>query len=341
MTMRAHSRTASITAWRVRVALLFWLLLAAGGLLGVATAFAQSGSVMIDDPDNLLADRTAVEAAAERLAAEGADVVVVAVEDAGAGPADAQAYLDNRLDQLGVASDARSLRGNQIVFYVAPRPGFDGIYYVPRWKQALDPVYRTIGAEQMRPRFTSGDFGGGMIAGIDAVRTTINPPASPLPWVVGGVLAVGAASAVAAPVLRKRRAADEALASARKRMEQARAAAGVALADLGRNVNEAREKAQFDRVSYSPHDVARLAQLQQEGETQFADAQAAFDAAEEAQIAEARPTAEHYDAVAARFAHAQQLAAETGQMIGQVEQLRADLDRGTGRDPLATQRLHQ
>jgi hypothetical protein len=158
---------------------------------------------------------------------------------------------------------------------------------------------------------------------------------------VGGVLAVGAAGAVVAPALRKRRAAGEALASARKRMEQARAAAGVALADLGRNVNEAREKAQFDRVSYSPHDVARLAQLQQEGETQFADAQAAFDAAEEAQIAEARPTAEHYDAVAARFAHAQQLAAETGQMIARVEQLRADLDRGSSRDPLATQRLHQ
>jgi hypothetical protein len=309
-------------------------------VLLVTPVAAQGGSVLIDDPDTLIADRAAVETAANRLVAEGVDVVMVVVENAGTTPADAQMYLDNRLDQLGVANNSKTLRGNQIVFYVAPTPGFDGIYYVSQFKAKLDPVYRTVIAEQMRPRFTQGDFGGGMIAGIDAIRTTLNPPASPLPWVVGGAVAVGVAGAAAVPALRKRRAAGETLASTRTRMEQARGAAGVALADLGREVNDARDKAKFDKVSYRPDDVVRLSQLQAEAESRFAQAQAAFDAAEEAQIAESQPAAEHYDVVASKFAQAQTLATEAAEMMAEVDMLRAELDRKNGADPPAMHGLN-
>lgn len=334
-------RTALLIGRILTLCGLCWLLLIGAGLVWAAPAYAQSGSVQIDDPDNLLGDRAVVETAANNLAAEGADVVVVVARDAGLTPDDAQTFLDDRLSQSGLADNSSTLRGNQIVFYVALQPGYNGIYYVSGYKSALDSVYQKIVSEQMQPLFTQDNVAGGMVAGIDAVRTTLNPPASPVPWVIGGAVAVGVAGAAAAPALRKRRATGEALVSARKRTEQARAEAGVALADLGRRFDDARDKAKFDKVSYGPNDVARLAQLQQEAETQFAQAQAAFDAAEEAQIAESKPTAEHADATAGMFAHARTLVGEVTGLLSQVEALRADLDRTTGTDPRATQRLNQ
>lgn len=338
--MRRPAQTTGLIGRLLGLCGLCWLLVFGAGLIQVTPAYAQSGSVTVDDPDNLLSDRAEVEAAAQRLADEGADVVVLLVDDAGVTPQEAQSYLDQRLDQLDLAPNSKSLRGDQIVFYVAPNPGFNGIYYVSRYQPLLGSVYERIVAEQMQPLFTQGNFSGGMAAGIDAVRTTINPPASPIPWVIGGVVAVGIAGAAAVPALRRRQAMGEALADARKRMEQARAAAGVALADLGRRFDDAREKAKFDKVSYSPNDVTRLAQLQQEAETQFAQAQALFDAAEEDQIAEGTPNAQHYDAITSKFTQVQHQAATITQSIAQVEMLRSDLDRN-GSDPRSTQRLNQ
>ncbi len=297
--------------------------------LATSPVSAQAGNVQIDDPDGLFVDQGAVQAAAERLAGEGVDVVVIAVANAGADDAAAEQYLDERLAELGLADNSGSLRGNQIVFFVAPEPGFDGIYFVGRYRAQLEPVYRRIQSEQSRPRFTAGDLGGGVVAAINAVRTTLNPPTSPVTWVVGGVVVAGVASAVAVPALRKRRQSSETLASARRRMEEGREAAGVALADIGRRVTIAREKAQYDQLSYSPEDTQQIRQIQQQGEAEFGQAQAAFDAAEEAQIAQAQPTPEHYLSIAAQFDEARRLAEGAAQAINDAEQRRAALDQAT------------
>ncbi len=297
--------------------------------LATSPVWAQAGSVQMDDPDGLFTEQGAVQAAAERLAGEGVDVVVIAVRNAGADPAAAEQYLDDRLAELGLADNSRSLRGNQIVFFVAPEPEFDGIYFVGRYRAQLEPVYRQIQSEQSRPRFTTGDIGGGIIAAIDAVRTTLNPPTSPVTWVVGGVVAAGVAGAVAVPALRKRRQSSETLASARRRMEEARQAAGVAIADIGRRVTIAREKAQYDQLSYTPEDTQQIRQIQQRGEAEFGQAQAAFDAAEEAQIAQAQPTPEHYVSIATQFDEARRLAEGAAQAISDAEQRRAALDQAT------------
>lgn len=304
-----------------------WLMMFA--VLAVSPVSAQAGSVQIDDPDGILTERGAVQAAAERLAGEGVDVAVVAVANAGADDAAAEQYLDGRLAELGLADNSRSLRGNQVVFFVAPEPGFDGIYFVGRYRDQLESVYRRIQSEQSRPRFTAGDLGGGMVAAIDAVRTTLNPPTSPVTWVVGGVVAAGVASAVAVPALRKRRQSGATLASARRRMEEAREATGVALADIGRRVTIAREKAQYDQLSYTPEDTEQIRQIQQQGEAEFGQAQAAFGAAEEAQIAQAQPTPEHFLSIAAQFDEARCLAEGAAQAINDAEQRRAALDQAT------------
>src|SRR5919199_1586553 len=198
-----------------------WLVAVLLCLLTALPAFAQSGRVLIDDPDGLFRDRSAVQAAADRLAGEGVDVVVVGVRNAGPNAAAAQSYIDNRLQQLGVAQSTRALRGNQIVFYVAPQPGFDGLYFVSRYKDKLQPAYQQIARQQMRPRFTQGDYIGGMVAGIDAVRTTLNPPTSPVVWIGAGVVALIVIVAVARPMLQQRKAAADALSSARSRADEA------------------------------------------------------------------------------------------------------------------------
>src|SRR3954453_20275531 len=124
----------------------------------VVPALAQTGQAVIDDPDHLLGDGSAVRSAAQQLVAKGPDVVVIAAHDAGSTADDAQSYLDNRLKTLGLAENSRTLRGNQIVFYVAPKPGFDGIYFVARYKDKLQPVYQRIQADSMRPSYTRGDL---------------------------------------------------------------------------------------------------------------------------------------------------------------------------------------
>ena len=315
---------------------MFWLL----------PAFAQSGSVRIVDPDGLFGDGAVVEAAARRLADEGAEVVVLGARNAGADPEDAQRYLDQQLAELDIAPSSSALRGNQIVFFVAPQPGFSGIYYVSRYNEKLSrrneqsqPVYEQIMQQQMQPQFTRGALATGMAAGIDAVRTTLNPPTSPVVWIGGAALAVAGAGAVAVPALRKRRTALEALTAARQRMDEARQAAGVAIADLGRRVHVAQEKAQYDTISYAPAEVAHISADQRRGEQLFGAAQATFDAAEEGRTALEKPAAADYDRLAEQYVEAERLAQEAAEPIERAEQVRARLDRAASSSRGAASRL--
>ena len=313
-----------------------WLVAVSLCLFTALPAFAQSGRVLIDDPDGLFRDRAAVQAAADRLAGEGVDVVVVGVRNAGP---NAQNYIDNRLQELPVAQNTRALQGNQIVFYVAPQPGFDGLYFVSRYKDKLQPAYQQITRQQMRPRFTQEDYSGGMVAGIDAVRTTLNPPTSPVVWIGAGAVALFVIASVARPVLRQRKAAADALTSARSRMDEARRAAGVALADLGRHVTAAQEKAPYDKLSYSAADAARIGDLQTRGESLFTEAQSAFDSAEQVRSEASRPSAADYEALAQKYLDIQRLAGEAIRPIEEAEQMRATLDAAGAPSTGQTQRL--
>src|SRR5919202_166954 len=287
----------------------------------------------------IFVDGLAVHSAANRLASEGADVVVVGVRNAGSNATAAQSYIDNQLRKLGVAQSTRALQGNEIVFFVAPQPGYDGIYFVSRYRDKLSPAYQQISRQQMRPRFTQGDYIGGMVAGIDAVRTTLNPPTSPVVWIGAGAVALIVIVAVARPMLQQRKAAADALSSARSRVEDARRAAGVALADLGRRVTAAREKAPYDKLSYSATDAARIAELQTRGETLFTEAQSAFDSAEQARTEASSPSAADYEALAQKFLDVQRLAGEAARPIEEAEQTRATLDAAGAPSTGPTQHL--
>lgn len=305
-----------------------WSMIAGLWLLLALPALAQTGSVRVEDPDNLLSGQAdAVRQAAEQLAAEGAQVIVVAAgQSAGSTEADAFGYLDRFLNSNNIAPSRTQLQPNQIVFYVPTFARLTALFYGQRWIEQLDPVQDRIRNQEMTPRFADGDIAGGLLAGINGVRTTINPPTPTGVYVIGGALAATAAGAAAVPALRKRRASADALAQARERWEQARRAAGAAIADLGQLVEQAQEKAQYDRVSYSPADVERLQEVQGRGLQVFQEAQAVFDAAEEQQTAKPTLTANDYAAIVPQYGRAQELAQQAAELIREAETLRSRLD---------------
>lgn len=297
-------------------------------LLLVQPVLAQTAGVRVIDPAGVLGAQTdAVQQAAQRLANEGAQVIViVAGSSAGTAAASADQYLDTVLRQNNLARGYGQLNPNQIVFYVAPSAEYSAIYYGSRWRRPLDPVFRTVVNEQMNPHFAAGDIADGLVAGIDAVRTTINPPTSPLVYLLGVVLLGTVASLVVVPRLRNRRAAAVTLARAREHMTQSRRAAGIAIVDLGQRMDTARAKAQYDRLSYAPADVERLQALQADAEQAFNEAQAAFKTAEEQGRAEATLKLGDYQAVSAEYGRAQEQARHANAVLDEVERVRAMLD---------------
>lgn len=312
-------------AWLWSMLVGLWLVLA-------LPALAQSGSVRIEDPDNLLgAGAGEVQQAAQQLADQGAQVIVVAAgQSAGANQQAALDYLDTFLSQENIAPSKEQLGPTQIVFYVPTFARLTALYYGTSWKAKLDPVEDRIRNEQMTPQFAAGNIAGGLVAGINGVRTTLNPPTPTGVYVIGGALATAAVGAAAVPVLRKRRATADALGQARERWEQARRRAGTAIADLGQLVEQAQEKAQYDRISYSQSDASRLTEMQGKGIAIFQEAQSVFDAAEEQQNAKATLAANDYTAIATQYDRAQELAQQATQQIREVEAQRASLDaRGT------------
>jgi hypothetical protein len=301
-----------------------WLLLA-------TPILAQAGSVRLEDPDGLLGGGAAsVRDAAQRLANEGAEVIVlVAGRAAGTTRDSADNYLNQFLSENNLAPSFTQLRPNQVVFFVAPQAQQTALRFGQRWIEQLRPAERNIQQQQMNPRFVAGDLAGGLVAGIDAVHTTINPSNLPY-YIIGGALAVTAIGAIMFPLIHKRRVAAESLAGARERLEQARRAAGGAIADLGQLVRTAQEKARFDQYSYSRQDAERVQTMQANGLQLFQQAQAAFDAAEEQQNAKSSLNVNDYAAITSGYAESQQLAERATAVIREVEQLRVELDaRGT------------
>lgn len=306
------------------------MLLLGLGLVFATPVAAQSGTVSILDPDNLLGSgASSVDEAAQRLAASGADVIVIAGgASAGSDDSGARQFANQLMVDNGLAPSIDQLQPNQILFYVATNAQITGILFGSRWKATLDPVWQQVRVEQMDPRFSRGDIAGGFVGGIDAIQTTISPPPpnrTPL-YLLGGVLLIAAIGFATFPLIRRRREAATAVADANRRLEQARREAGAALADLGQLVQSAEDKAQFDRVSYATADIERLDELQSRGVGLFRDAQTTFKEAEEQRATAAPTAAADIDKLTQRYRGVQQQVKAAIGPVREAEQLRVELD---------------
>ncbi len=319
----------SIAQWTTRWR---WGLVAALWMVLVSVAAAQAGGVQVIDPDNLLGGQsTQVQQAAEQLAAEGAQVIVVAQRaSADDTPQNAAQDLGALLQQNNIAASPQQLNPNQIVYYVRvpdgdPDQGYTGVFYGSTWRTQLDPTFRSVNTA-ITQQASAGNIAGGFVNGINATRTTINPPTPPLFYLLGGVLALTVIGFIAAPIVRRRRDAATALDTARARAAQARRDAGGLIADLGQRMQNAQAKAQYDALSYAAADVQRVQALQQSAEQTFVDAQAAFDEAEEQERLLQRASVADYERITGQYGRSQDLTKRAEAALAKVEQLRAMLD---------------
>lgn len=296
-------------------------------LLALPALVLAQGRVIIDDTTGSV-DTAAVQRAAQALTAKGATVVVLVSDQTGG---DSQAYTSQRLQRYNIK--ASPLEPSAIIYLVALDQRNVFIYYGADWNATLGPAYKTIADRDMIPQLARGNTTQGLVAGIAGTVDAIeNPPGAPislapiaLAIVVVALLAIGVPLLVRS--LGKRRALARALAQAQQAATDARQRAGVAIADFAQALGTAREKAQYDQLSYAPADVQQIGQWQAAAESQFAAAQERFDTAGEALAARATPAQADYEAAAQAYDQATQAVQGAREQIERAEARRAELDQ--------------
>jgi chromosome segregation ATPase len=307
---------------------LFRLLPVALLLLLTVPALAQGTLIIQDATGNL--NRGDIEAAAEPLLDRGATVAIY-LEQAG-GETD---FLQN-LEADGLVRDGRA-QTQMIAIYVALDERYSAIRFGDAWNEALaiNENYENIREVELNPQLAEGDFTQAYVNALQSIDAYIENPPQPgggtqvnvnfIPIVIGVFVLLGLF--VGWGVFSRRRAAGRALADARRRMEEARQGAGSAITDMGRQLKTAQEKAEFDQVSYGPADVQRLAQTQREVEMRFADIQGRFDDLNEALERRAQPTIAQYNEATQGYGQVQQMVAGLRGRLDEINQMRAELDQ--------------
>lgn len=295
-------------------------------LLLAAPALAQ-GQLILEDPGGRL-DRGAVQSAARALINRGATVAVYFVDNG-----DANDFTERMVDS-GIARSDGALLSNVVAIYVALNDRYSEIAYGDQWTDALavNNNAELIRRDQLNPGLADGDFTRGVVDGLAAIDDAIaNPPSPngsvnvdtfPIAATLGGLALAGGGVALYA----SRRRTAKARATAQQRYKEAREGAGAVIADLGRRFNEANEKARYDRVSYSPDDVARVQELQQAAAGRFVRVQEQFDNLEESLQRYAKPTNEQLAAAAGSYDQVKVEAQAVGEELKAVEELRVRLD---------------
>ncbi len=297
------------------------LVLALPGLAGA------QGRVLIDDTTGQV-DTATVQRAAQALTRKGATVVVLVSDQTGSDP---QAYASQKLRANGI--QASPLDPSAVIYLVALDRRNVFIYYGADWNATLGPSYKTIADRDMIPQLARGNYTDALVAGINGTVSAIdNPPGAPTSLTpIAIAIVVIALLVIGVPLLLRslgrRRAAAQAFAQARQAAEDARRRAGAAIADFGQALANARAKAEYDKLSYTPSDTAQLAALHAAAERQFVAAQERFDAAGEALAAKAAPSQAEYQGAAQSYEQASQLVQAAHEQLSQAEARRAELDQ--------------
>lgn len=295
-------------------------------LLLAVPALAQ-GQLIFEDPSGYL-DEGAVRNAARPLVNKGAAVAVYFVESGGADD------FTERMIDSGIARADGAMLSNVIAIYVAVDDRYSEIAYGDQWTDALavNENAELIRRDQLNPGLSDGDFTGGVVDGLTAINGAIESP--PVPGggvnvntapIAYGLVGLATAGAGTLLVVNRRRAAKK-RADAQGRLKDAREGAGAVIAELGRRFNDANEKAKFDKVSYTPEDVARVQQGQQAAAARFTKAQEQFKEVGEELERREKPTNEQLIAAAAAYDEVKVEAEAVGEDLKVVEELRVRLD---------------
>jgi hypothetical protein len=146
-------------------------------LLGIVPATVSTQSLdqmLVVDDAKIFGDRVVeVEAAANRLKAQGADVRVRTIPSYGAA-----GNLDQYESQLEQESPSwldqnGSRKNNLIVLIISLQERQTGLYYGAYWEDVLGQKWLSIQTDVMNPLFRNGDYAGGAIEGLDEIERLI------------------------------------------------------------------------------------------------------------------------------------------------------------------------
>ncbi|MCG8353216.1 MAG: hypothetical protein MI924_36070 [Chloroflexales bacterium] len=305
-------------------------------LLAVAPAFAQDRFVFTDEVGNL--DQGRIERAAQPLLNQGAEVAIYMVQQG------SDADFLRRLEVDGLVRGDQA-RVGLIGIYVGLDNRYSDIRFGDNWNEALrtNDNFEAIRNNQLNPGLAAGEFTQGYVDALEAIAEAVANPPQPgggtnivvdtegvrdnllFPVATGAVGVTGVV--IGWRVIRRRRKAAQALASARQQFEEARQDAGNVIAIMGQLLKDAEEKAAFDRVSYAAADVERLAQAQNEVKQRFSNAQLRFDEVGETLERYANPTIPQYNEAAQGYQQVQELVTNLRTQLDQINAQRIELDK--------------
>ena len=293
-------------------------------LLFTRPLFAQNGQFLFRDTTGQL-DQTRIQQAANALTNRGATVAVYMVGSNG-GADDFQ----QRLEEDGLAS-GQNLNANLIAIYVSLSPRYSELAGGDQWNAALSTNnnIETIRTTKLNPALAAGTFTDGFVNSLDAFNDAItNPPTTGggtvfnvnfVPLVIGGFVVLALIVGGAAIIMW--RSSARTMRAVRDRYEEMKRGAAASIADFAQLLDKAREKAQFDAISYTPADAQRIGAEQQSIERAFQAAQLQFDSTEE-QFAQRRsPQIPDYTTATDAFG---QVRLQVQELHTQLEQLEAE-----------------
>lgn len=321
-------------------------LLLTGLLLGsrVPTSQAQSSCDQpVIDTASVFGDRLAqVQAATAELSQSGAQIRVRTV--ASYAPASS---LDDYAQQLEQScsswrTDDGKRQPNLVVLLLARDDRRTGVYYGAQWNAALDERWTSIQTEAINPRFKSGDFAGGFVAGLQALgeaqaATSGQPAADGTTTADPGSIGAGLGSCMASLAvvgmlisggfgLRRRRKAQQQLAAARQRADEAKRAVVTPIVAMPQQLADFKLRIELLGKQIAAADAApltaTLATVQQLHEQTLLtfDRIGEFDPEQ----TKARLSITEYDALAQQY---QQMLPQTEQMTSSASQLQDQIQR--------------
>jgi uncharacterized membrane protein YgcG len=296
-------------------------------LLLAAPALAQGRFTIRDEVNRL--DDGQIERAARELIDAGAEIAVYFVSEG------SDADFRARLEDDGFVSGDLA-RTNLLGIYV----GLDNRYSSIRYGDGFNEALRTndnseaIRNNVLNPRLSDGDFTQAVIDTLAAVDNAVQNPPVPgggsitnvdtTPIVIGGVSVLAVAAGGVA--LAQRRRANKILSEAKGRFDKAKENAGTAIANLGQAFRKADEQAQFDKVSYAPAEVEKLARGQQAAKEQFVKVQTNFDDVGEEMNRVEKLDVKVYDYYGGAYQRVANEAAQVQQALDGIAARRAELD---------------
>lgn len=143
-------------------------------IVSLVPAFAQCEQ-RVDDQANVFGSKAQqVQTAVDKLVSDtGADVHVLTVSSMGVSPT-FEKYVHHVIETCpawqGVDGGVKS---NLIVVAVALKERKTAIIFGAEWKPALDSQHQRIQSSNINPRFKSGDYAGGFVAGLNEIDRVV------------------------------------------------------------------------------------------------------------------------------------------------------------------------